>query len=231
MECSHTKSCSNIDNICLSRVPIFSSLSFDEMMEVTEITQHKNFNKGDLVFLDGDSADELYVINEGKVKISKISEDGKEQIIRILEPGDFMGELSLFIESPFNSNAEALERTVVCVIEGKKIKDIIYKNPGISIKIMEELSKRLEKADNLIERLVLHDVESRVAHILLSMIDKKGEVNLSISKKDLASHIGMSGETLSRKLSYFQAMGWIKLVGQRQISILDQESLKDIANY
>jgi len=212
-------------------VPIFSSLSWDEIMEVANITGNLEFKKGEIIFLAGDKIDKLYVINEGRVKISKISEDGKEQIIRILEPGDFMGELSLFKQSPLNNNAEALEPTVMCVIEGEKIKDIIYKNPGISIKIMEELSIRLEKSDKLIERLVLHDVESRVADILLSMIDADGNINLAISKKDLASHIGMSQETLSRKLSHFQAMGWIKQIGQRKISVLDHKSLQDIANY
>jgi len=200
-------------------------------MEVANITGNLEFKKGEIIFLAGDKIDKLYVINEGRVKISKISEDGKEQIIRILEPGDFMGELSLFKQSPLNNNAEALEPTVMCVIEGEKIKDIIYKNPGISIKIMEELSIRLEKSDKLIERLVLHDVESRVADILLSMIDADGNINLAISKKDLASHIGMSQETLSRKLSHFQAMGWIKQIGQRKISVLDHKSLQDIANY
>lgn len=231
MECSHNKDCKNKDTVCISRVPIFSSLNWDEIMEVAHITNHMEFKKGEVIFLDGDELDKLYIINEGRAKISKISEDGKEQIIRILEPGDFMGELSIFNQTPSNSNAEALEPTIVCVIEGEKIKDIIYKNPGISIKIMEELSKRLAKSDNLIERLVLHDVESRVAHILLNMVGTDGKVHLNISKKDLASHIGMSQETLSRKLSQFQTMGLIKLVGQRQIQILDQDGLEDIAGY
>lgn len=231
MECSHNKDCNNKDTICISRVPIFNGLNWDETMEVANITEHMKFRKGEVIFLDGDRLDKLYIINEGRVKIYKISEDGKEQIIRILESGDFMGELSLFKQTPSNSNAEALEATIVCVIEGEKIKDILYKNPGISIKINEELSSRLAKADNLIERLVLHDVESRVAHILLSMIGADGNVNLTISKKDLASYIGMSQETLSRKLSHFQAMGLIKLVGQRQVSILDKEGLENIADY
>jgi CRP/FNR family transcriptional regulator len=230
MECSHNQDC-NKDKTCISRVPIFSGLSWDEIMEIANITGNLEFKKGQIIFLTGDKIDKLYVINQGKVKISKISEDGKEQIIRILEPGDFMGELSLFKQSPLNNNAEALEPTIMCVIEGEKLKNIIYKNPGISIKIMEELSNRLEQSDKLIERLVLHDVESRVADILLSLFDCDGKVNLSISKKDLASHIGMSQETLSRKLSHFQSMGWIKQIGQRQINILDRKSLQNIANY
>lgn len=231
MECNHGKNCTDRDTVCVSKVPIFSGLNFDEVMEVANITSNMRFKKGEIIFLEGDILDKLYIINEGRVKIYKISEDGKEQIIRILGPGDFMGELSLFRKSPANSNADALENTLLCVIEGDKIKDFLYKNPGISIKIMEELSKRLEKADNLIERLMLYDVESRVAHFLLNTAGADGKVHLAISKKDLASYIGMSQETLSRKLSQLQSMGLIKLVGQRQINILDKNRLENMAGY
>lgn len=229
MKCDHSKECR--DSICITRVPIFKGLNWDEIMEIASITSNIGFKKGEIIFLDGDKIDKLYIINEGRVKITKISEDGKEQIIRILEPGDFMGELSLFRQDPLNSNAEALEPTIMCVIEGEKIKEIIYKNPDIAIKIIEELGKRLEKADSLIKRLVLHDVESRVAYTILAMAKEDNKVNLAISKKDLASHIGMSQETLSRKLSQFQTMGLIKLIGQRQIKVLNRQGLEDIGGW
>ncbi len=96
--------------------------------------------------MSGDKAEKLYIINEGRVKIPRLSEGGKEQIIRILGPGDFMGELFLFSNSIHNNNAQALEHTVVCMIDGSKIKKIIEEHPCISIKILEELSKKLEKA-------------------------------------------------------------------------------------
>jgi CRP/FNR family transcriptional regulator, anaerobic regulatory protein len=216
--------------MCMEKVPIFSSLTFQEMVEVARITVNKDYKKGETIYLAGEKGSRLYVVHHGKVKISKISESGKEQIIRILGDGDFMGELSLFVKSPLDSTAEALEPTNVCMIDGEKLNQIISRNPGISIKIIEELSKRLQNAENLIESLGLQDVEQRVSKTLLRMANDKGEIILSISKKDLSSHIGISQETLSRKLSLFQDMGWIKQIGQRKIVILDREKLNSIGD-
>lgn len=213
----------------MHKVPIFSNLNEEEMQQIADIITDREYKKGESIYLAGDLEERLYVINHGKVKIYKVSETGKEQIIRILYPGDFMGELSLFARSPLDTNAEALEATAVCVIDGNKLNQIIKDVPSIAVKIIEELSKRLQSAENMIESLGLHDVEQRIADTLLRMSGEKNEVTLAITKKDLASHMGMSQETLSRKLSSFQEMGLIKQIGQRTIMILDREALQGIA--
>ncbi len=229
MKCVHCgTNTSKSDESCVERVPIFHELNKEEVHEIAMITTNKKFKKGEMIFFAGDQLKNLYVIHKGKVKISRVSDDGKEQIIRVLGSGDFIGELSLFTQSISKSNAEVIEPTSVCVIEGKKIKEIIYKHPSISIKILEELSERMENAENLIEQLGIRDVEQRVIDMILSLADDNNRVTLSISKKDLAAHIGTSQETLSRKLSYFQSKGWIKLIGHRKIQIIDKESLINI---
>lgn len=198
------------------------------MADIARITNARIFKKGEVIYHEGEMEKKLYVIHLGRVKVSKMSEAGKEQIIRILEPGDFLGELSLFVQAPLNNTAEALEATKVCMIDGIKLNEIISRNPGIAAKIIEELSKRLQKAENLIESLGLQDVEQRVADTLLRMSEGKDEIQLAISKKDLAAHIGISQETLSRKLSQFQEMGLIEQPGHKKIIILDREGLKAI---
>ncbi len=226
MKCScHGGHATNSSNSCIKKVPIFYGLSEEERNEIAKITTSKEFKKGEMIFLEGEQVNKLYVIHKGRVKITRISEEGKEQIIRVLGPGDFIGELELFTHSPGTSNAEIIENATVCVIEGEKIKDIIYKHPSISIKILEELSERMKSAENLIEQLGIHDVERRVVDMILNMSEDKDEITLTMSRKDLAAHIGTSQETLSRKLSHFQSMGWIKLVGHRKIKILDRDSL------
>jgi CRP/FNR family transcriptional regulator len=202
----------------------------EEMVEVSLTTTQREYKKGETIYSEGEPSENLYVINNGKVKISKLSEEGKEQIIRILYDGDFMGELSLFTQSPYMNNAEALETTLVCIVNGKKINELIEKYPSVSLKIMKELSSRLEETERLIESIGLGSVEQRVAEVLLKMSDDNNTVNLSISKRDLAAHIGMSQETLSRKLSNFQEEGWIKQEGQRKIKIINRMSLEDISN-
>lgn len=227
MKCEHIIE-NETDKSCIEQVPIFYGLSKEEISEIASITSGRLLKKGEMIFLAGDKSEDLYVIHTGLVKISRISQEGKEQIIRIAGPGDFIGELSLFNHSTSRNNAEVIEPASVCIIEGKKIKQIIYKLPNISLKILEELSERIENAENLIEHLGIHDVEQRIAETLSSMADENNLVNLSMSKKDLAAHIGTSQETLSRKLSSFQNKGWIKMIGQRKIQILDPFSLRNI---
>lgn len=230
MECKHCSDGKNpLRRNCIETVPIFNNLTEEEIMEISMITRGENYQKGEFIFLAGQKNERLYVIHHGKVKISRISETGKEQIIRILGPGDFMGELSLFTSTSLNSNAEALEPTAICIMDGSKLKQIINQRPNIAIKIIHELSYRLQGAEDLIESLGIHDVEKRIADSLLRMAKDTNEVILEMSKKDLASHIGMSQETLSRKLSFFQEMGWIQQTGHRKILILEKQSLSDIA--
>lgn len=226
--------CSN-HNLCISKVPIFSHLDTAEMVEINNVTVSKNYHKGEIIFLAGEPLEYLFIINQGKVKISRITESGKEQILRVLNPGDFMGELSLFGTSPLSNYAEALEPTEICLISKSEIEKIVYKFPSISLKLLAEFSSRMEAAENLIEQLGHNDVEQRVAAILLQLASKiernnnnSINITLSVSKKDLASLIGTTQETLSRKLSSFQEKGWITLKGQRQITINDEGSLREL---
>ena len=213
---------------CIELVPIFSNLNKEEMLEIAAITRDRTFEKGEMIYMAGDKGEKLYVIHSGKVKISRFTSSGKEQVIRILGPGEFMGELSLFSSATMTDNGEALEDTTMCIIGGSDFKKLMKKYPDISFKIMEELSKRLEKAENLIENISLHSVEKRLAQTLLGMANNRDEINLKMSKRDLASHIGMSQETLSRKLSAFQELGIIRLVGHRGIIILNKNALEEI---
>lgn len=212
---------------CIEIVPIFSNLTHDEMLEVASITTDRTYDKGEMVYTAGEIGEKLFVLHKGRVKISRISSNGKEQVIRIVGPGEFMGELSLFSPVPMTENGEVLEKSTMCIIEGKKLKELIKKYPTIAFKVMEELSQRLEKAENLIEDINLHSVETRLAQILLKMKNDNDEVILNMTKGDFASQIGMSQETLSRKLTSFQELGLIKQIGNKRIVLLDIEGLEE----
>lgn len=225
MRCSCFK---NDGRNCIELVPIFSNLSQEEMLEIASITSDRTYKKGELIYMAGDKERKLYVIHKGKVKISRITEAGKEQVIRILGPGEFMGELSLFSSEPLKDNGEVLEDTTMCIIDGEALRELMVKYPAIGFKVMEELSRRLEKTESLIENINLYSVEKRLAQTILSLANDKGEVALKMSKRDLASQIGMSQETLSRKLSAFQELGIIKLIGHRRIIVLNKSALEEI---
>ncbi|WP_312643264.1 Crp/Fnr family transcriptional regulator [Hydrogenoanaerobacterium sp.] len=223
-------SCQHHENhsSCIESVPIFSSLSQDEMLEIAHITEAVSYKKGDMVYTPGNIGGKLYVLHTGQVKISRLSASGKEQVIRVLGPGDFMGELSLFSSLPLTDNAEVLKATTMCVIKGERLKELMVKYPFIAFKVMDELSKRLEKVENLIEIISLNSVEQRLAQALLELSEGKDEILLTITKGDLASQMGMSQETLSRKLTAFQEEGLIELKGHRRITLLNRAELEAI---
>lgn len=222
--CQHGNSHKN----CIKCVPIFSNLSHDEMLEVAHITKAQTFNKGDMVYMAGDKGGTLFVLHTGKVKITRLNASGKEQVIRVIGPGDFMGELSLFSSLPLPDNAQVLETSTMCIIEGSKLKELMAKYSSIAFKIMDELSRRLENTEYLIESINLNTVEQRIAQALLSLSDENNEVMLKMTKGDFASHLGMSQETLSRKLTTFQDEGLIELIGHRKIKIKNKMRLEKI---
>lgn len=224
----------NSKKLCISLVPIFNHLKEEEMLEIVKTSRDKKYQKGQLIFQAGSSSEHLYIVHKGRVKIYRLGESGKEQLLRILEPGDFMGELSLFTKETLTSFAEAMEETEICSIHQSDLKDILLSKPVISLKILEEFSKRLNETEKIIERLSSQDAEKRLASYLIELsygIADAGatEITLPMSKRDLASYIGMTQETLSRRLSSFQDNGWIKQSGQRKIFILDRESILERA--
>ena len=212
---------------CIELVPIFSNLTKEEMFEIAMITSEKSLEKGESIYHAGDRHDSLYVIHKGRVKITRFSESGKEQILRILGPGQFMGELTLFSKELTKDNAVAMEKTIMCKIDSQDLKGLMSRFPSIALKILEELSQRLEKAETLVEDISLSSVEKRIAKSIVDM-EKDGLVQLHMTKGDWASHLGMSQESLSRKLRQLQEAGIIRLEGHRKIHVLDSERLEEI---
>ena len=215
---------------CIERVPIFSNLSKDEMFEVAVMCSAKTYERGEMIYQAGDEGGTLYVVHTGSVKVSRISANGKEQVIRIAGPGEFMGELSLFSEKPMANYGVAAKKTTICLLRGEDLKDIMQDHPEIGFKLLNELSERLGRVETMVEAANLNTVEQRIARSLLSLADEAGAdtVDLGMSKGDYASTLGMSAESLSRKLRQFQDEELIALKGQRGIILLDREGLEAI---
>lgn len=221
--CEHDK-----ESNCITLVPIFHNLTTEETFEVAQITRQVVVQKGAMIYAMDDEVDSLFVVHSGRVKIYRLSDTGKEQVLRVLRSGDFLGELALFNHSPMSDYAEALEESSMCVIDGTALKELMRKYPSIAFKILEELSKRLDKTEQLLEEISLHSVERRLAQALLDLSVGVTEVELEMSKRDWASQIGMTGETLSRKLTVFQDRGFIEQIGQRRILIKDRDGLEGV---
>ena len=227
-DCSH--------GYCIDKVPIFVDLPFEIKQSIMGSSNHKIYNKGEIIFNSGDYFDYLFIVIKGRVKLSKISAMGKEQILKILEVGDFMGELSLFKNTVLTNSAEALEKTEICVIRSEKVREIIMQRPEIALKFLEKYAERIKHSEELIEQIGLRDVEQRIANYLIAEVEKnniksrnnKYVINLPVTKSVLSSMLGTTKETLSRKLSLLQDEGLLLMEGQRKIIITDIESLRDI---
>lgn len=212
---------------CISIVPIFNHLDADEMNEIMKTTNSTSHMRGQTIYSAGESSDGLYIVHKGRVKIYRLSESGKEQLVRILNPGDFTGELSLFSNSVHDAYAEAMESVDLCVMNRVTFQDFLLKYPAIALKVLAEFSKRLAQTETQSANIAMESTETRIAMYLAEQIEEQQNKNITLpmSRKDLASHLGTSPETVSRKLTDFEASGWIKQTTQRDIQIVDLDSL------
>lgn len=226
---SHNKSCGKeTHKSCVSIVPIFNHLEEDEMNSIVKTTQHIGVQKGEVLYRAGDHSNSLYIVHKGKVKVYRLTETGKEQVIRILTPGEFTGELALFKESIHDVFAEAMEKTEICSIQRSHLQAFLQQHPNISWKMLNEFSKRLETAEHQLTSFATENAETRIALYLAHQAEesRSKEITLSLSRKDLASYLGTTPETISRKLAKFEDEGWIRQQDQRKIEIVDLESLQ-----
>ncbi|MBZ9687567.1 Crp/Fnr family transcriptional regulator [Clostridium estertheticum] len=227
--------CTNCNTtLCAKKVPIFSFLSDEELKKIVDMTGHKAYKKGSVLCHEGEKSDTLFIINEGGVKISKLTKEGKEQIVHILTSGDFFGELSLFNNNEtYNFDVYAISDTKICTLTKQNMDEILMNNPQISLKLLQVITKRLSDTENLAQNLATNDAEIRIAYMLLEFAEKYGvntseglQVKLPISKEEMASYVGVTRETISRKLSIFEELGIISHKGNKLLVIKKLDMLK-----
>lgn len=214
---------------CVSLVPIFNHLEDTQLAEIMVTTQSVSYKKNELIYHAGDESDSLYIINKGRVRIYRLAESGKEQLVRFLNPGDFTGEMALFSESTHESYAEAVMDTKICMIKRADIQEFLLKYPSISLKVLAEFSNRLEASEKQATRFSTEKVETRIALFLVESLSEEktgeNELILPMSKKDLASYLGTTPETISRKFNELEDKGYIKQITHKKIRIQDVDGL------
>jgi CRP/FNR family transcriptional regulator len=215
----------------LARIPLFNGLSRAQLEAFKGIALEKNFGKGGWIFSEGDAGDGFYVIIEGRVKVFKISTDGKEHILHIFTAGQAFGEVPVFAGENFPANAEALHATRALFFPRSAFVALLEKNPALSLKLLADLSIKLRQFTVQIENLSLKEIPARLATYLLYLSGEQGHddhVTLSISKGQLASLLGTIPETLSRIFAKLSSQQLIQVEG-RKIALLDNEGLKNLA--
>lgn len=224
-ECHHC----DVHISCIAHVPIFAGLSREDRLEIAQTALSREYAKGEMVYSAGDAGGRLYVLYTGQAKVFRINPNGREQVLRTVEPGDFVGELSLFSTLPLSDNVQVTKKAMMCMLDGNAVRQLMATHPDIAFKVMDELSRRLERAETRIEAISLGSVTQRVSQALLELAGDGAEATLAMTKGDWASQLGMSQETLSRKLSALQDDGLIQLKGARKIRLLDKEELEALS--
>lgn len=217
----------------ISSIPLFRGLSEDQLNKIRQIAIDKFYGKGKTIFSEGDDGNGFYVVADGKVKIYKVSTEGKEQILHIYGPGNPFGEVPVFSGQKFPANAQALVKSHLLFFPKTAFVDLISKNPSLSLNMLAVLSMRLRQFTVQIENLSLKEVPGRLASYLIYLADEQetGDlVSLNISKGQLASLLGTIPETLSRILAKMSSQNLIKVIG-RDIKLLDRSGLEELAEH
>jgi len=215
----------------IARIPLFEGLPPEQIEDLAMIITDQGFRKGENIFSEGEEGNGFYVVITGRVKIFKLSSEGKEQILHFFGPGEPFGEVPVFAGQQFPANAAAMEQSRVFFFPRKSFVDLIKKNPSLALNMLAVLSKRLRRFAALVDDLSLKEVPGRLAAYLLYLSDQsKGakDLELTVTKAQLASLLGTIPETLSRILAKLGSQGLIETDGRR-IRILKREAIQDLA--
>jgi CRP/FNR family transcriptional regulator len=211
-------------------VPLFAGLDDEQLGRIRAIARAVEAARRDVLFREGEPVEGLFVLLSGRVKIYKLSPDGKEHILHVVRPGQTFAEAAVFMPGGYPAYAEALQKSRALLLPKTPFLDLLRDEPAISLQIIASLSRYLKQFADRIEDLSLKDVSARLARWFLATAREKGRDfwDLEITKGELASQIGTVSETLSRTLRKFQDAGWLQVRG-RFVKILDKEALDGVS--
>lgn len=216
------------EHLCVSLVPLFNHLDIEDQRKVNGLTRHRVVAKGEQIFSpDGEA--QLVILARGALKVYQLSASGKEQLLRIVEPGGYEGENQLFGAANTASFGEALVPSEVCVLRQADFTKLLEEYPKNALKLLKINAEKSLRTEQQTQFLAMEKVEERLAAYLLdlSLVANSETVTLPMKMKELAAFLGTTPETLSRKFKLLEAQDLI-VREKKQITILDQDGLEDL---
>lgn len=214
----------------LKNIPVFADLPDELLKHIHEKTTNRFYHKGVVIFFEGDNGEGFYYVKTGKVKIVKMTDDGREHIIKILGPGDLFAEVLLFNNRPYPATAVAAENSAIGVIKNNDLEKLVLSNNLLALELIKALSQRLLYAQQKIKNLALNDVMARTVEVLLRLGREQGrtagrgiEIMLDLSRQDLASLVGTTRETVTRTLTALKKDNLIDFTGHRVILLRPEQ--------
>lgn len=225
----------NCGNCATSSQSIFSVFNDDELGKISEKKSYQVIKKGSFIFKEGLEPKGLYCIHSGNVKITKTTEDGKEQIVRLAKPGNIIGYRALLCNDRYNASAVALEDTAVCFFSKEYYYNLLHSKQEIVNETINLLTKDLRFAENMMLNMAQKHVKGRMAEVLLMLEDfygiyeRDGTINTSLKREDIGRLIGTTTETSIRIISELVKEGLIELEGKR-IRIVNRGKITELSN-
>ena len=195
-------------SISLKDIPLFKFLSDREIRIVEKMGICKDYKKGEIIIDEKEKGDSIYIINSGEVKVSLISEEGREITLTYLKEGDFFGEVGFFGEKERTARVTAVSDVKVTIFKREDLLYNLIKHPEILVSIIREMSERMKRTNEKLSSLIFLDVSGRIARFFIEKSEKEGErigeyifIKGKIKIKEIASAIGSSRETVSRVIN------------------------------
>jgi len=222
---------------CLGRKQnkLFCALADDELENFSEDKLTNFYKKGEVIFHEGDRGHGLYCIYKGKVKVLKLGDEGKEQIVRLANNADVLGYRSLLSDEPYFATATALEDSMICYVSKNKFQKVLKRNSDLSFKTIQLLTNDLKESEKKIINITQKPVIERISEALLILKDKFGflsdgkTLNVTLSRKEMGDLAGVTPETTIRTLSELNKKRIINLIG-KQIQLIDLGRIINLAN-
>ena len=206
------------------------ALNKDELIRISDCKTSYTVKKGETIFEEGDSLNGIYCIKDGVCKLSKLSDNGKDQVLKLVKKGELLGQRSLISEESTNLSAIAIEDMQVCFVPKQEILQFFNENNQFSLNMMKSVCGDLKDADDNMVNLAQKTVKQRLAEILLKLetdfgSNDDGSLKIQLSREEIAGMIGTATESCIRLLSEFNKEGWITLQGKK-ITITNKKELQ-----
>ncbi|WP_366125107.1 Crp/Fnr family transcriptional regulator [uncultured Winogradskyella sp.] len=206
------------------------SLTKEELMRVSACKTGKVYRKGQVIFEEGDTLNGVYCVKDGVCKLTKLSENGKDQVVKLVVKGGLLGKRSLVTEQKTNLSAVALNDMEMCFIPKSEIMNDLQKNPKFTMDVLKKMAEDLKVSDESLVNMAQKSVKRRMAEILLYIhndfgVDSNGFLSIVLSREDYANMVGTATESAIRILSQFKKEGFISTSGKR-IKVEDTNGLK-----
>src|SRR3954462_5308574 len=215
----------------LATAPLFAGLDAMTADVLASAMTTRTIDRGHVVFNEGDTGDRLFIVLDGKVKISRSATDGRENLLAVLGPSEMFGELSLFDPGPRTATATAITDSTLASLDHDDLRPLLLAQPAVGMHLLRALAQRLRRTNEAMADLVFSDVPGRVANALLGLAEKFGvsdsdgvRVQHDLTQEELAQLVGASRETVNKALSDFATRGWLRLEG-RTVLLLDASRL------